>query len=263
MGFTSGHFVANGFPTDGTIRFQAGPAGIPNSNMTLQVLSPTGQSLFRGDGALTVPVSALQSGPGELPKLRLTDTTTDARTDFGIDARNPSGGTGGGGGGTGGTGGGSGSGGSGGPGGGGDGTGSGSGGGGASGGGAGGGGAAGGGAGGGGAGGGAGGSGNAPGAGGGGGGDGPSRIVPCVDNCRIQQLLDLGRNFFNALMAVGAIAAVAAIVVAGFQYISSRGDPAALSDAKQKLMYAIVGLLVLLFTVVIVDTILDALKFSG
>ena len=88
-------------------------------------------------------------------------------------------------------------------------------------------------------------------------------LVPCVNACRIQQLLDLGRNVFNFLMGLAAIAAVAAIIVAGFRYVSARGDPAALSDAKQKLTYAILGFLILLFAVVIVNTILRALEFRG
>ncbi len=69
----------------------------------------------------------------------------------------------------------------------------------------------------------------------------------------------MGRNIFNFLLYTGAIAATLAIVIAGFQYVMSQGDPARNKDAKQKLTYAIIGLGVLLLAYVIVNTILKAL----
>lgn len=102
----------------------------------------------------------------------------------------------------------------------------------------------------------------------GGRGDGGDRggIVPCggpgQEQCTIGQISQLGRNVFNFLMGIAAIAAVAAIVVAGFRYVGSRGDPSVLADAKQRLTNAIIGFLILLFTVVIVNTILAALGFE-
>lgn len=100
----------------------------------------------------------------------------------------------------------------------------------------------------------------AQGGGGGGGTRGP--LVPCGQGgqpCQISQLRQLATNVFNFLMALGSIVAVGAVVVAGFQYISSRGDPGAMSDAKQKLAFAIIGLLLLLLTFAIVNTFIKAI----
>lgn len=113
-----------------------------------------------------------------------------------------------------------------------------------------------------------GGGGPAPGGGGapvGGGGGGAARsIVPCIEGpCRLQQLLDLGANVFNFLMGILAVSAVAALVVAGFQYVTGRGDPAILKAAKQKVFFAVTGLLIALFAVILVNFVLKTLGVGG
>ncbi len=90
-----------------------------------------------------------------------------------------------------------------------------------------------------------------PGSGGSGGGN---SLVPCIgEPCTLFQLFDLGRNIFNLLLALGAVAAIAAVVAAGFSYVLARGDAGKLSDAKQKLMFAIIGPVVLLAAVASVN----------
>lgn len=63
-------------------------------------------------------------------------------------------------------------------------------------------------------------------------------------------------------MGLGAISAIAAIVFTGFQYIMSRGDPSAMGEAKKKLSFAIIGLLIALFSVVLVNFVIRALKLK-
>lgn len=100
---------------------------------------------------------------------------------------------------------------------------------------------------------------------GGGGGRG-KHIVPCggpgEKPCTIDDLKKLFINIFNALMGLAALAAVGAIVVGGTQYILARGDPGAMGAAKQKLTFAVIGLLVILFSVVLVNTILRLLGYE-
>lgn len=49
------------------------------------------------------------------------------------------------------------------------------------------------------------------------------------------------------------IAAVIMIIVGGFQYITSAGDPARVSSAKNTLLYAVIGIVVVLFAQAIVQ----------
>ncbi|MDO8511664.1 MAG: pilin [bacterium] len=98
--------------------------------------------------------------------------------------------------------------------------------------------------------------------GGGGGGSGIV-LVPCDGSkgkeCTIEKLKTMGANIFNYLAGFGAILAVGAIVMAGFSYIKSGGDPSAMKDAKQKIILAITGLIILGASVLIVNTVLKVL----
>lgn len=86
-------------------------------------------------------------------------------------------------------------------------------------------------------------------------------LVPCGQDkpCTLEEIKTLGRNIFNFLLGLGAVAAVAAIVVGGFRYMTARGDTKALAEAKQTVTWAVIGLIILLLAFVIVNTILTAL----
>lgn len=90
-------------------------------------------------------------------------------------------------------------------------------------------------------------------------------LVPCGQGgpCQLEQIKELGRNIFNFLLGLGAVAAVAAIVVGGFRYMTAHGDPGSLAEAKQIVTWAIIGLVILLLAFVIVNTILNALGVLG
>jgi hypothetical protein len=97
-------------------------------------------------------------------------------------------------------------------------------------------------------------------AGAGGSGSG-SKLVPCDGaDCTLAMLKQMGANIYNYLAGFGAILAVGAIVLAGFSYIKSGGDPSAMKEAKQKIVYAITGLIILGASVLIVNTVLKVFE---
>lgn len=94
--------------------------------------------------------------------------------------------------------------------------------------------------------------------------EGGGGLVPC-DLCTIEDLVRLGVNIFNWLLAVGGAAALLAVIVAGIRYLIAvlqGADSSAIQAAKQSLTYAIIGLVVLLTAVVIVRTVTATLGLS-
>lgn len=82
-------------------------------------------------------------------------------------------------------------------------------------------------------------------------------LVPCSGtDCTLEKLKDMGANIYNFLAGLGALVAVGVIVMAGFSYISSRGDAGKMKEAKEKITYAIIGLIVLGVSVLLVNTVL-------
>jgi hypothetical protein cdivTM_30108 len=62
-------------------------------------------------------------------------------------------------------------------------------------------------------------------------------------------------------VALGALAAISivVIIVAGFQFVVSRGDPAQVKKARQTILYAVVGLVLAASASVIVPYIINSL----
>ncbi len=60
-------------------------------------------------------------------------------------------------------------------------------------------------------------------------------------------------NIFNFVLAIAGAIAVAFIVWGGVQYILSHGEPGHITKAKNTLLYAVIGLLVVMFSLVIVN----------
>lgn len=63
-------------------------------------------------------------------------------------------------------------------------------------------------------------------------------------------------EFANVAVSVFAAVAVLAIVVAGFRYIIAKGDPQALAQAKNMIIYALVGLSVCVMAFAIVNLVI-------
>jgi hypothetical protein len=79
-------------------------------------------------------------------------------------------------------------------------------------------------------------------------------------------LLLLGVNIFNWLLAIGGAAALLALIVAGTRYfiaVFQGADSSAIAGAKQSVVYAIIGLVVLLTAVVLVRTVITWLGKGG
>ncbi len=74
------------------------------------------------------------------------------------------------------------------------------------------------------------------------------------------RLLKLGINW---LFIVAGVLAVIYVLWSGIQYITSQGDPSRVSAAKQRLLYAIIGLVVVIGAYVIVNTVLGVLGLGS
>ena len=69
----------------------------------------------------------------------------------------------------------------------------------------------------------------------------------------IDGLIELG---LNILTIVAGVVAVIMLIVAGFNYVTSTGDSSKISHAKNTLIYAIVGLVIVVFAQIIVQFVL-------
>ena len=65
------------------------------------------------------------------------------------------------------------------------------------------------------------------------------------------------RNIINILLYVAGIIAVVIVVIAGFRFVTSNGDAAQVSKAKNTIIYALVGLVVAIMAYAIVNFILE------
>lgn len=66
----------------------------------------------------------------------------------------------------------------------------------------------------------------------------------------------VAKNLINAVISIMGILAVGILVAAGQRYITSQGDPGQITQAKNMLLYGIVGLVVALLAFAIVNFIL-------
>jgi len=67
------------------------------------------------------------------------------------------------------------------------------------------------------------------------------------------QITDLVRYFYEWGVAIGGIAAFIALVWAGFQYLTSAGDPGRMKDALDRIRSAVLGLVLLLASYLILN----------
>ena len=66
-------------------------------------------------------------------------------------------------------------------------------------------------------------------------------------------LTDLIAYLYGWMIAIGGLIAFIIIVIAGFQYLTSSGNPTKTQDAKDKILSAVTGLILLLSTVIILN----------
>lgn len=90
-------------------------------------------------------------------------------------------------------------------------------------------------------------------------GDARSQVCGSIGGCgsgqgRIQSVIE---TIINILSAVGGIIAVIMIIIGGFKFLTAGGDSNSVSSARNTIIYAIVGLIVIAFAQVIVRFVLQ------
>jgi type IV secretion system pilin len=70
----------------------------------------------------------------------------------------------------------------------------------------------------------------------------------------------IGINLINFILTIGGALAIIFIIAGGLRYVVSAGDPGQIATAKATIQYAITGLLVIIFAIVVVN-ILTKVKF--
>lgn len=83
---------------------------------------------------------------------------------------------------------------------------------------------------------------------------------PLRNSGGIQGLIN---NIFNIAYGVAGLVAVAYLIVGGYQYVTSQGNPDATATAKGTIVNAITGLIIILASYLIIRFALDQLEVGG
>lgn len=81
--------------------------------------------------------------------------------------------------------------------------------------------------------------------------------VPC-DGCP-ESLFILFRNVSNVVLGVIGVIAIVMLVIGGIRYMVSGGDSKKITDAKNTVLYAIIGLIICLVSAIIVNTVIKTI----
>lgn len=73
------------------------------------------------------------------------------------------------------------------------------------------------------------------------------------------KLSEVVPNVITILLSVSGVIAVLFIIIGGFQYMTSSGNPEAAKKGRQTLTYAIVGLVIIVLSYIIVSVVLNTL----
>lgn len=74
------------------------------------------------------------------------------------------------------------------------------------------------------------------------------------------QLIETLLNIINALLVIAAIAAIVFIIISGVRYFTSQGDEDAVEQAKNGLIYGIIGVLVIILSIVLLTFFTSQIK---
>ena len=85
----------------------------------------------------------------------------------------------------------------------------------------------------------------------------------CAATDRTTQLNSLIHTIVNIFSLIIGVVAVIMIIIGGFQYISSGGDSNKISTAKNTIMYAIIGLIIVALAQFIVQFVLSKVGTLG
>lgn len=94
-----------------------------------------------------------------------------------------------------------------------------------------------------------------------------SGLVPCgygeTYDCGTDDAITLANNVISFLIKMMSVIAVIAIVITGFQMVTSGGDTKAWNAGKSRLIAIVIGIIIILSAFLVVDTILKALTDKG
>ncbi len=89
--------------------------------------------------------------------------------------------------------------------------------------------------------------------------DGPIILCKGIDDCDFNALVTLAQNIITFLLYISTAVAAAAFAVAGFKYVTARGNPGQIESAHKIFTNVLVGLLIALAAWLVVNTILNGL----
>lgn len=88
----------------------------------------------------------------------------------------------------------------------------------------------------------------------------PGGFVPCEGNeCSFCDLVSMLQVIISWIIGIIFVIFAVLLVVAGFQLVFSRGNQSAQKDAKDKLINALIGIIIVLAAWLIVDTLMRAI----
>ena len=82
-------------------------------------------------------------------------------------------------------------------------------------------------------------------------------VIPNIPTVSANTVLQNGLNIFYFI--IGAVSIIM-IIVAGFTYVTSGGDSAAVTKAKNTILYSVIGLVVAILAFTITSFVIGALK---
>lgn len=86
----------------------------------------------------------------------------------------------------------------------------------------------------------------------------PNRSMIC-DKKTDEDATNTIKNILNAVYLYSGIIATIVIIIGGFFYIKSQGDPAKITTAKNTILYAVIGLVIILSAFAITNFIINAI----
>lgn len=81
---------------------------------------------------------------------------------------------------------------------------------------------------------------------------GRCQIAPTFSILQLNSLLSIGIALIEILLRVAALVAVGYIIYAGFQYLTSNGDPERAKHGKDTILNALIGLVIAIIATVLV-----------
>ena len=89
------------------------------------------------------------------------------------------------------------------------------------------------------------------------------RAAGCPDTGTDANLPDVIVAILNSIIAVGGVVAVVYIIIGGYQYMTSTGDPSKIKKAKDTILYAVIGLIVCVLAFAIVNWVIVSVLKQG